>query len=74
MPIEPWMLAMMDQAGYNGIREEHIEEVAREILKMGITEVSYTDFDRACGRCGIEPNNFTQADLDALERRLNTNK
>lgn len=24
MPFEPWMLAMMDQAGYNGIREEHI--------------------------------------------------
>ena len=72
--FEPWMLAMMDQAGYNGIREEHIEEVAREILKMGITEVSYADFDRACSRCGVDPDNFNQAALAALERRLNANK
>lgn len=40
MPFEPWQLAMMDQAGYNGTREEHIEEVAQEILNMGISEVS----------------------------------
>lgn len=23
--FEPWQLAMIDEAGYNGIREEHIE-------------------------------------------------
>lgn len=48
MAFEPWQLAMMDQAGYNGIREEHIEEVAQEILSMGISEVSRQDFDSAC--------------------------
>lgn len=37
MPFEPWQLAMMDQTGYNGIREEHVEEVAQEILQMGIS-------------------------------------
>ena len=71
MPFEPWQLVMMDQAGYNGIREEHIDEVAQEILKMGISETSRQDFDCACWRCNIDPCNFTQADLERLQEKLN---
>lgn len=71
MPFEPWQLAMMDQTGYNGIREEHVEEVAQEILQMGISQVSRQDFDRACWNCNIDPSNFTQADLDRLQEKLN---
>ena len=70
MMFEPWMLAMMDQAGYNGIREEHIEEVAQEILSMGISEVSRQDFERACWNCNIDPDNFTQENIDCLQERL----
>lgn len=69
--FEPWQLAMMDQAGAFGIREEHIDKVAKEILGMGISEVSLQDFDRACWNCNVDPNNFTQADLDRLQERLN---
>ena len=71
MPFEPWMLAAMDQAGYNGIRREHIDAVAEEILSTGITEVFWQDFDQACRRRGIDSGNFTQADLDRLQERLN---
>lgn len=69
--IEPWMLAAMDQAGYNGITDDHINVVASEILKKGITQVSRQDFESACRRCGVNPDNFTQDALDALEDRLN---
>ena len=62
----------MDQAGYNGITDMHINAVASEILKTGLTLVSREDFNVACYRCGINPDNFTQDDLDALEERLNT--
>ena len=57
--FEPWQLAMMDQAGYNGIREAYIEEVAWEILSMGVSEASRQDFDRACWNRNIDPSNFT---------------
>ena len=70
MSFEPWMLAAIDQAGYNGIRTEHINAVAEEILSTGVTEVSQQDFDTACCRCGITSENFTQADLDKLQERL----
>lgn len=71
MPFEPWMLAAIDRAGYNGIREEHIDAVAETILRSGITEVSRQDFDAVCHRCGIDSDSFTQADLDRLQERLN---
>ena len=31
--FEPWMLAAIDDAGYNGIRDEHLDRVANEIYK-----------------------------------------
>ena len=71
MPFEPWMLAAIDQAGLNGIREEHIEAVARELLCAGLTEVSWEDFAAACRYCGVSPERFTQEDLDRLLERLN---
>lgn len=71
MYYQPWMLAAIDHAGYNGIREEHIDAVAEEILCTGIQSVSWQDFDAACRRCGIDGDNFTQDDLDRLQQRLN---
>ena len=52
MHYEPWMLAAIDQAGYNGITDEHIATVAREIRLTGLTEISRQDFESACRRCG----------------------
>lgn len=69
--FEPWMLAAIDHAGYNGIRDEHISEVGEAILKSGIAEVSRQDFEVACRHCGIAPETFTQSDLDALQSYLN---
>ena len=71
MVFEPWQLAAMDESGAFGIRQKHIDAVAEEVLRMGITEVSRQDFDSACWNCHIDPNNFTQADLDRLQERLN---
>ena len=71
MGYEPWMLAAMDRAGYNGITDAHIEAVAREIMEAGIAQVTRKVFDEVCHRCGIDPDNFTQDDLDRLEEQLN---
>ena len=71
MSFEPWMLAAIDAAGYNGIRQEHIEAVACEIRSMGISNVSCEAFDLACARCGVDSGNFTSEDISALEKYLN---
>ena len=69
--FEPWQLAMIDEAGYNGIREEHIERVAESLPATGVTEIDRSMFESHCHKCGINPDNFSQEDLDRLEQRLN---
>lgn len=71
MGFEPWMLVAMDDADFNGITDEHIQRVARELQKLGETYVDRQAFNRACFAAGIDPENFTQEDLDELERMLN---
>lgn len=69
--FEPWQLAAMDEAGYNGIREEHIERLADSLRSTGLSDIDNETFERHCRKCGIEPDNFTQDDLDRLEDELN---
>lgn len=68
---KPWQLAAMDEAGYNGIREEHLEKMEQAIVDTGLHEIDQDTFDRCCNRCGIDPRNFKQEDLDRLQDRLN---
>ena len=65
------MLAAIDEAGYNGICDKHIEKVARKLLETGKTEIDYTTFCDVCRECFIDPDNFRQDDLDKLQKRLN---
>ena len=60
MSYEPWMLAAIDQAGYNGIRNEHISAVAAELLHTGLTKIDRSTFEAACRRCGVAPDNPRQ--------------
>lgn len=71
MPIDAWKLAMIDAAGYNGIRSEHIEAVAREIEKLPQDVIDTGDFRAACRRAGVDPDNFDQSNLDELQDYLN---
>ena len=70
-PFEPWMLGIIDEAGYNGLTDEHIQRVADEILKMGITNVSRADFERACRLAFVAPENIGDDDIARLEELLN---
>ena len=69
--FEPWQLGMIDEAGYNGIRDEHIDRVADSLLSTGLAEIDRSTFNSHCRRCGIDPDNFSQADLDRLQNKLN---
>ena len=69
--FEPWQLAAMDDACYTGIRDEHIDRVAESLLSTGLNKIDRSTFDYHCHKCGIDPNNFTQADLDRLQEKLN---
>lgn len=69
--FEPWQLGLIDEAGYNGIRDEHIDRVTESLLSTELTEIDRSTFESHCRRCGIDPDNFTQEDLNNLQIRLN---
>ena len=69
--FEPWQLAMIDEAGYNGIRDDHIDKVAGSLKLTGLTSIDRSTFESHCYKWGINPNNFTQADLNRLQNKLN---
>ena len=69
--FESWQLGMIDEAGYNGIRDEHIEKIVASLLSIGLTEIDRYAFESHCLKCGINPKNLTQYDLDRLQEALN---
>ena len=69
--FEPWQLGMIDEAGYNGINDRHIDKVAESLLSTGKTEIDRSTFELHCRINGISPSNFKQSDLDRLQKKLN---
>ena len=57
--FEPWQLGLIDEAGYNGIRPEHIRRVGDELNKLPYDNLDEQDFRSACRRACIDPDNFT---------------
>ena len=68
--FEPWMLAAIDDAGYNGIRDEHLDRVADEIYKTGLSEIDTDTFVRACRRAGVNSDLFDAESLERLKNKL----
>lgn len=68
--FEPWMLAAIDDAGYNGIRDEHIDRVADEIYKTGLSEIDRDTFVHACRRAGVEAELFDAESFEKLKDKL----
>ncbi|MEF9880635.1 MAG: hypothetical protein RR653_13470 [Clostridia bacterium] len=69
--FEPWMLAIIDAAGCNGITQAHIERVAQEIRETGVVQIDKDTFEQACYRCMLDPAQFSQEDLEWLAATLN---
>lgn len=70
MKFEPRQLAAIDGAGYNGIRDSHIDKLCEALCAAKVTEVDQATFEYPCHRNGINPANFTRDDLSELQRRL----
>ena len=71
MCFEGWQLGLIDETGYNGIRDEHIEIVAKAIENSGLSEIDNSSFQKICFSCGIDSDNFTVSDIELLKQRLN---
>lgn len=71
MPYKPWHLAAMEEAGYMDTNLGLISRVAHYLAKSPNETIETTEFRRACIACNVDPDSFTQSDLDQLQEILN---
>ena len=69
--FEAWQLAMMEDYGLLDTSTGLISRVARALAESPNRTIETEEFRRTCYRCGVDPDSFTQSDLDQLQRKLN---
>ena len=71
MPFKPWHLAAMEDYGYMDTNTGLINRVARYLANSPNDTISGEEFRNACIACNVDPDSFTDSDLDQLQRKLN---
>lgn len=71
MSFKPWMLAAMEEAGYMTTNEGLINRVANYLSDSPNDVINTGEFREACFSCNVDPDSFTQNDLDKLQKKLN---
>lgn len=69
--FKPWMLAAMEDEGYMDTSDGLINRVAKYLAKSPNDTIDTAEFRRTCIACNVDPDSFTQSDLDKLQRKLN---
>ena len=69
--FKPWMLAAMEDEGYMDTSDGLINRVAKYLAKSPNDTIDTAEFRRACIACNVDPDSFTQSDLDKLQKKLN---
>ena len=71
MQFEPWQLAMMEEYGQTDTSDGLINRVARRLAQSPNDTIDTAEFRSACIEVGVDPDSFSQSDLDKLQRKLN---
>lgn len=61
----------MEDHGYMDTSDGLINRVVRYLAKSKSDTIGTAEFRRACIACNVDPDSFTQSDLDKLQRKLN---
>ena len=69
--FKPWVLAAMEDEGYTDTSDGLINRVAKYLAKSSNDTIGTAEFRRACIACNVDPDSFTQSDLDKLQKKLN---
>ena len=70
MAFKGWHLAAMEDAGYMDTDTGLINRVARILAESPNDAIDTEEFRDACYEAGVDPDSFTQSDLDKLQRKL----
>ena len=69
--FEPWKLMAMEEEGYMDTPESLINRVAKHLANSPNDVIDTDEFRTACIACNVDPDSFSQSDLDKLQDKLN---
>lgn len=69
--FKDWQLAAMEDYGLMDTNTGLINRVARTLAQSPNDSIDTAEFRSACLSCGVDPDSFTQEDLDQLQTKLN---
>ena len=70
MKYEPWMLAVMEEAGYMDTKEGQLNRLARYLVQQPEENVGNEEFLRACRACHVDYRDLDHQDLRRLQEKL----
>ena len=71
--LKAWQLAALEEYGMTDTNTGLINRVARVLAKSPNNTIETAEFRSACISCNVDPDSFTQKDLDQLQRKLSCN-
>ena len=71
MGYKPWHMAAMEEAGYTSTNAGLINRVANYLANSPNDAIETYEFRAACVACNVDPDSFTQKDLEKLQKKLN---
>lgn len=71
MGFEPWQLGAMEEFGHMDTSSGLVHRVARALAKSSNDTLEEEEFRDTCIACGVDPDSFTENDLDQLRGLLN---
>lgn len=71
MCYKTWHLVAMEENGYMDKNDSLVNRVAYYIAKSPSDTIDTAEFRQACIACNVNPDSFTQSDLDQFQRKLN---
>ncbi len=71
MGYKAWHLAALEEYGYTDTSDGLVNRVARYLADSPNNEIGPEEFRSACIACNVDPDSFTQEDLNILQHKLN---
>ena len=68
---EAWQLAALEDMGIIETSTGLVNRVARRLAESPNDTIENDEFRSTCLSCGVDPDSFTQGDLEQLQRKLN---
>ena len=66
--FKDWQLGMMEDYGLMDTNTGLINRVARKLAESPNSTIDTDEFRSTCRACGVDPDSFTQSDLNQLQR------